>query len=502
MWFSVVLNQIIHNTQNQGISAREYDPTKEISMTYDQIVLADGMNHYDITPNPYGCNPFEDGKLECDFLENRFEYSSFNKFLKVNALSSETENSNVTINCIVENPILGGKLELNGKPDEHNIIRLIPLCKYLVCTNIGFYGLQIKYEDGKFSGFTMYDLGRSIPTIENSTQYEFQFCCFNAVNDQTTLFVAFKDKNDKKQYITYFNEETYDEVYGLSRIKTLTMDGIVVEPYDLFNKVESIRELDIINIAMTDSGFWDIEPNMTNDVVVSYRGNKNYSSGINYQDNATKLVLPTTSVSSTDKVVQYDTIWKLSGEYMVHDAVRYPKYILDSANGFLGAVDGEFAVYDGTDMIPAHILVNIQYDMFSKMLISNAYLFNSFMKWFYGQVSVEKPGEKYLQDNYTRFAESINAKLSNWSFLDQQYDLKNKSYLKIGNTISSLVAPSSITDYNRISKYCTALSGLVSTDASDYSGLYNRWFDSPSIDGNIKSDFIGKFNKVYLDKGV
>lgn len=36
---------------------------------------------------------------------------------------------------------------------------------------------------------------------------------------------------------------------------------MLVEPYKVFSKVEALRTLDTVNIAMTDYGFWDLEYN-------------------------------------------------------------------------------------------------------------------------------------------------------------------------------------------------------------------------------------------------
>jgi hypothetical protein len=49
-----------------------------------------------------------------------------------------------------------------------------------------------------------------------------------------------------------------------------------VPPSHVFGKVDSIKELDTVNIALTDYGFWDIEKNQTNNKTLTYRGIKDY----------------------------------------------------------------------------------------------------------------------------------------------------------------------------------------------------------------------------------
>ena len=102
---------------------------------------------------------------------------------------------------------------------------------------------------------------------------------------------------------------------------------------------------------MTDYGFWGIEPNMTNDITYSYRGMKDYEDGIEFKNSRIdKIVLPTMNVGETDVVVEYDRVWKLSGDKYVNDNISYPKSIFSSnvESKYSGSGD-DFAIYWGSD---------------------------------------------------------------------------------------------------------------------------------------------------------
>ena len=73
------------------------------------------------------------------------------------------------------------------------------------------------------------------------------------------MLLVLRKGND--YYYIYLNDDSYDPVYGLTPIKTIAVGSLIVPPEDVFKKVESIKELDNVTIALTDHGFWDIEPN-------------------------------------------------------------------------------------------------------------------------------------------------------------------------------------------------------------------------------------------------
>lgn len=90
---------------------------------------------------------------------------------------------------------------------------------------------------------------------------------------------------------------------------------MIVDPDDVFTRVEEMRDLDNVSIVMTDYGFWDIEPNTTNDVTYSYRQKdaKTYETDVAaFNSSTTKLVKPTIALAPSDKVVEYDKVWELA----------------------------------------------------------------------------------------------------------------------------------------------------------------------------------------------
>lgn len=77
-------------------------------------------------------------------------------------------------------------------------------------------------------------------------------------------------------------------------------------PSDVFSKVDSVRDLDTMNIALTDYGFWDIEKNQTNNTTYSYRNGKAYVNNLKeFNGDKTKLIDPTISIETTTKYCEY-----------------------------------------------------------------------------------------------------------------------------------------------------------------------------------------------------
>lgn len=122
---------------------------------------------------------------------------------------------------------------------------MIPLCKYLVCLSDRYYGLKPESDDGKFIGFTLYDIGSLIPNFDQSVYartsngYEFMFSGFHVVNDVNTLFIVFKDVvNGKDRYhYVFLNDDSYDKIYGFTTIQSIVVDQLIVKPEDVFSKV-------------------------------------------------------------------------------------------------------------------------------------------------------------------------------------------------------------------------------------------------------------------------
>ena len=95
------------------------------------------------------------------------------------------------------------------------------------------------------------------------------------MNNILTFVVVFREDDGSggyKYYYAFINEDSYDRNYGLTRIKSVVVDQLLLSPEEVFQRIDSIKSLGEINIVMTDYGFWDIEPNMTNSITYSFRG--------------------------------------------------------------------------------------------------------------------------------------------------------------------------------------------------------------------------------------
>ena len=113
----------------------------------------------------------------------------------------------------------------------------------------------------------------------------------------------------------FLNDNSYDKIYGFTTIQSIVVDQLIVEPKDVFKEIVQIKSLDSVNIALTDYGFWDLETNTTNNITYSYRWDlKDYVKPIgNLNNRKQKMVLPTTALADTDKVVEYNKVWSKSG---------------------------------------------------------------------------------------------------------------------------------------------------------------------------------------------
>lgn len=174
-------------------------------------------------------------------------------------------------------------------------------------------------------------------------------------------------------------------------------------PSDVFSKVDSVRDLDTVNIALTDYGFWDIEANRTSNVTYSYRNGKSYENTDvpNFNNDTTKLVDPTISLSETIKYCEYshvdggtteygiDRLWNPTSDGNWHEcdgiqvdgkSKQYRNKIVVNGESlpFYGATEN-FAIYDSAGTEPIHILANLSYDQFKSLLLSDAQLTNIFI---------------------------------------------------------------------------------------------------------------------------
>ena len=191
-------------------------------------------------------------------------------------------------------------------------------------------------------------------------------------------------------------------------------------------------------IALTNYGFWDIEPNQTNYVTYSYRGRKNHTwlDG-EYEDikEHHKLVKPNVALNDTDKVSEYNKKWVLNGgQYTCRglDGIaisEYPLYVKEFAfsetepHKFMGG-NQNFAIYDKTEAEPAYILVGLTQPQFNALLFQQSDLVSKFMRWLYDQVTHPEKGEYYLHHNHASFAQTVNDKLDGLQrFTGEKYQL-------------------------------------------------------------------------------
>mgnify|MGYP003290590406 CR=1 FL=1 len=170
----------------------------------------------------------------------------------------------------------------------------------------------------------MHDLTTMMPIL-NGGIYEFVDCKFVEVDGSSTMVVVCVDSDGKYHHL-YMNEETYDEVYGgFVEIDELVSNGFVVPVSSVFNKTEGIKTIGNHNIAMTEYGFWDLERNNTTSVTYSYRGIKEHLDNFELgNDRTDKLASPELSVGKDDRLIEYDRVWKLSGDKYVNGTTSYP----------------------------------------------------------------------------------------------------------------------------------------------------------------------------------
>ena len=262
------------------------------------------------------------------------------------------------------------------------------------------------------------DIGEDIPNINHekylNKKYDFLWCEFASIDEEATLFIVFRDLDEGGGYhYAYLNESTYDRNYGFVEIRQVVNDTLVVDPDKVFSKVESIKELDNVTIALTDYGFWDLEPNQTNTITYSYRGGKSHSnvSYNNYPKEQTKVVLPDGAVEAGQIVVQYDKPWTLSadGNYYSHETSKFVRTfkIETEEHELVGAVDDyqsdgawieNFAVYNSTANENAYIVAGVSVDEFRNLLYANSSLSGLFTQWLYDQVTDPNKGQKYIDD--------------------------------------------------------------------------------------------------------
>ena len=145
-----------------------------------------------------------------------------------------------------------------------------------------------------------------------------------------------------------------------------------------------MRELDTVAIAMTDYGFWDIEPNTTNDITYTYSGGKEVLDSRSFFEDESKLTRPDIELDSAEsqlvaehgsRFVEYDDLWtytedvdssesELTGFWtsLNHpDGVKYWDHIIGSTGKRLDFQGGtqNFGVYSGDNDTYIDVLVGM-----------------------------------------------------------------------------------------------------------------------------------------------
>ena len=249
---------------------------------------------------------------------------------------------------------------------------------------------------------------------------------------------------------------------------------------------------------MTDSGFWDIEHNSTNDITYSYSGRKSYSRfPPTYEwvveqrkDRTDKLVLPVQDRSSRfvnpiDSIfVEYDKKWvkdpndtnpdkdkrryrcqmSSPSDQSLLDAT-YPYAMVTSVENtttstptyddiwheFVGGIQS-FGLYNGHDdgtmgsvSDNAHIMVNFndsRYgDLFRRLLFSNSTLVNPFISWLYEQCVTPDREKHYLKVRHHDFATYVNANAKGddiVKYSGMEYQMGNSDSIVIDDKFKSI----------------------------------------------------------------
>ena len=355
------------------------------------------MNNFYKYANPFGGNPFDfnlftlpDGRTEPTSME-----CTFNQWM--------ARIGNRELNCIVENRFYKIRMKDEGDLDNSGFAKIIADCRYLLCVPSGFYGLQTYWndDDGSFNGFILWNIGEMLPIL--SKDFDHMFCSFHVIgnSDETTLFLAVREKSSSKKYhYLYLNESSLDGTYGFTEIDSVVVDQLVVPPSDVFSRVESIRELNTVNIAMTDYGFWDLETNQTDNTTYSYKNGKKYNPDVGeFNEDVSKLTTPTLDIDGC-KFVEYcddgedyriDRLWHPKTDWYYCNGILVDgkpkqyrdKIIVDGKElDFFGGTEN-FAMYSSGENDMVSILVNLTLTQFTNLIFSNPQLTNYFIEWLY-----------------------------------------------------------------------------------------------------------------------
>jgi len=341
----------------------------------------------------------------------------------------------------------------------------------------------------------IYDVGKTIKNLNQDKyenhKYDFKWCGFASIAETVTLFVVFEDLDEGKYHYVYVNEESYDNTYGFVKIRQLANDTLVVNQDNVFNKIDSIRELDNVSIALTDYGFWDLERNETKDITYSYKKMKTFAEvELNvYPRKETKVVLPDdANIGSGSVVVEYDKPWELDEDgYYCHKTTKFVEHfgVDGEEHRFVGAVDflnqdgtweENFAVYnssgDPEKTSPAYLLAGIDFQDFKRLLYSNQMVSGRFSQWLYDQVTDELKGQKYIDDIAIDVGEKVRQVGERVSYEKITYPLENISQLS-GNldTVVKAIETDKHGTLPLLQQYCTWMNDFKGNNGLDLDWL-------------------------------
>ena len=445
--------------------------------TYHKVELMTDMNE----PGARKVNLF-DGKMLPE------ETQTFNDWLKSN---------HMVVNSLVENKFYRNAGFDADDASATDPAKVIAQCKYLMCVEGGlsrFYGLEIYTNADGSRGFRRHSIAENVMNMESGLGLVFKECGFHVFgkDDELTMIVTAVD-NAGKYHFFYLNESTYDPTYGFPELTSVVVDGLIL-PFDqVFSKVQSLRQLDNVSIAMTDYGFWDLEVNSTNDVTYVYNGNKEIDQlGASINDDASKVIHPEKNIPSGTLYSEYDTLWQKSsgswnrytwdqglGEWKPdagsgdHEKsiIPYPNVIKPDGESheFRGGTD-VFAVYGKTTNHPLQLLVNMSKDQFKRLLYGDSTLASTFVDWLYHQVVYADECEHYLENTHAGFASRVNAKIdSSSTWANVEYSLPKVNVNDKFKTMKAFIdGVGSNNSLNALTKYCTRLQEFKNTNFSTY----------------------------------
>ena len=147
----------------------------------------------------------------------------------------------VPLNCIVRNVFYKNKVI---RDEADGLSSKIYKSRYIACVKNRLYGIQDCYdpeEKWTFVHFNVLDIGAAIPNVDvglyNANRFEFMSCGFHVVDENTTMFIVFKDVSDETYHYVFYNEDSIDKWYGFVPITQAVVDTLVADVGNVFTKV-------------------------------------------------------------------------------------------------------------------------------------------------------------------------------------------------------------------------------------------------------------------------